>query len=200
MSGSNPLPRDAASFASAKTARVLKVASRPLLEALVQFTLDPSVRAIETARTIDIPGERVSSGEIVLLKDDGRWLLELIDGGRPRNREEEAFVHLARSRLGLPLLRVTSADLGRQPFASNCREVWGCRNTRVAVGDRVRILQALEEERTLGLIDAGREMRFARDPIAAVLALACADLVELDLVSARLGPDTRVARRAPPDA
>ena len=73
--------------------------------------------------------------------------------------------------------------------------VWNCRYLRIQASDRVRVMQALNEDGPMPLIRLSAEVRWSIDPVAAVLAMACLDLVELDLTSIPLGPETVVRRR-----
>ena len=103
---------------------------------------------------------------------------------------------LAIDRLGLQTKTLSVVDIGREPRNANCRLVWACRHYRVSAGDRVRVLQVLTEEGDMTLARAAAQCRFAVDAVSAVLALACLDLIEVDLTSMPLGPETRVRRRS----
>jgi hypothetical protein len=112
-----------------------------------------------------------------------------------RVRSGASTTLLAVDHLGLPPLTITAADLRREPRAANSSLVWGCRDRRIWISDRVRALEALTDEGPMQLARLSAELRWSADPVASVLAMACIDLVELDLTSAPLGPQTIVRRR-----
>jgi hypothetical protein len=61
---------------------------------------------------------------------------------------------------------------------------------------RMQILTVLQE---VGLLQLGcllQRVRAVRDPAPAVMALACSDLIELDLISGPLGPSTIARSRS----
>jgi hypothetical protein len=61
---------------------------------------------------------------------------------------------------------------------------------------RFKILTVLEEDGPLALGCLLKRVNAARDPAPAILALACSDLIELDLVTRPLGPATIARSRA----
>jgi hypothetical protein len=90
---------------------------------------------------------------------------------------------------------LSAVDIQREPVFSNSRIVWSHRLHPVAIGMRLQILQILSDEGPMSLSGLLSAVRSERDPGAAVLALACADIVELDLKSIPLGPMTPVRCR-----
>jgi hypothetical protein len=184
-------------FSSAKTIMPV-VANREITrELLIQASLDPSVLAIEPVSTVSVGGAEVDFGGFTFLGDDGRRVVEF-DDGTLRDLDGDGLHLLAIEQLGLPVLRLTADDVMREPRAGNCRAAWFCRNRRIAIGDRIFALASLREEGPMRLLDLTRKFRYSRDPLGSVLALACADVVALDLESAPLGPQTRVwLRRSP---
>jgi hypothetical protein len=61
---------------------------------------------------------------------------------------------------------------------------------------RMQILSVLQEDGPLQLGCLLQRVRAIQDPAPAVMALACSDLVELDLISRPLGPSTIVRSRS----
>ena len=182
-------------FISAKAAVAIPVACKLVRGALVQAALDPAVRAIEFIPTVVAFGQVIPLDAIVLRGDEGRQRLDIVETRPVRSLDDEGLALLAIDQLGLPPLTLTAGDIRRQPRAGNCRLVWACRDYRIYAGDRVRVLQALAEEGEMTLARAAAECRFSADAVAAVLALVCGDLVEADLTTLPLGPETRVRRR-----
>lgn len=81
------------------------------------------------------------------------------------------------------------------PLLMNCRSVWGCRRVQVPAADQVRVLDLLGSDPLL-LAEVVQAVR-AEDGVPAILALACHGILQLDLETAPLGPETRVWRRCP---
>jgi hypothetical protein len=59
----------------------------------------------------------------------------------------------------------------------------------------LQVLGALTDDGAMPLADLLNRLRSNRDPATAVMVLACADLIELDLVVAPLGPRTMMRLR-----
>jgi hypothetical protein len=179
-------------FFGAKAAGGIPITSPLLEDALIQASLDPEIERIER---LAISHPSVAEAYAVLLRKGGRRLI--LDVVRQERRGGRAVgddqSQAAVARLGLGLLRRSHADVRREPFYSNCKLVWSYVHHRVLVGDRIRIMQMLAEEGPLRIGDLVGEARFQGDPSAALMALACHDVVELDFRNAALGPGT-VAR------
>jgi len=184
-------------FISAKAATAIPIAHELVRDALVQASLDPTVRSIEFIPTVAAFGDIIALNAIVLRGDAGSKVLDIVETRPLRSIDDEGLVLLAFDHLGLTAHTITAADLRRQPKAANSSLVWSCRYTRVPASDRVRVLQALGEDGPMPLAGLSAEVRWSVDPVAGVLALACLDLVELDLASIPLGPETVVRRRTP---
>lgn len=182
-------------FIAAKTVVAVPVVHDLVRCALIQASLDPSVRAIEFIPTAAAYGKIIELDAIVFRGDAGRQVLDIPEARPLRNIDDEGLALLASDQLGLSTLTLTAADLRRQPRASNSSMVWTCRHTPVRASDRVRALQALSEDGPMPLSRLSAELRWGADPVAAVLGMACLDLVELDLTSIHLGPETMVRRR-----
>jgi hypothetical protein len=187
-------------FVSAKTVSPIRFTAPAVHTALVQATLDPAVRSLGFVPTVVVSNTTVTVDVAVLSRPDGRYRLDVAGADQVRDIDEEGLFLLALERLGLPPLTLTHEDLERQPHHSNCCLVWASRRVRVHASDRIRSLQLLTEEGSATLSQTAAEMRLASDPVAAVLALACQDLVEIDLRSSPLGPESIVRRRVPEGA
>ena len=182
-------------FTSAKTAAPVRFDGHIVHKALVQLSLNPTVRALEFIPSAEVSGTHVPLNAIVVSQPDGQRLLDVVEARRLRDLDEEALSLLAIERLGLEPLTITPAELRRQPYATNCCLVWNCRNLRVHASDRVRILQLLTEDGPMTLGRLASEARWTTDAVGAVLSMACQDLVEIDLEAAPLGPWTVVRQR-----
>lgn len=180
-------------FVSAKTVTAVPLRCPLVRDALIQASLDPMVRSIEFIASARVEQTPVDLGAIVLVRDDSRYLLDVVPARRLRDIEEEGLALIAINSLGLAPLVLTAAEIRREPRFANCTLVWGHRLHPIGISLRLQILQTLADDGPMQLSRLLPAIRSDRDPGPAVLALACAGLVELDLDSAPLGPQT-VAR------
>jgi hypothetical protein len=182
-------------FTSAKTLCLIRAGHPAMREALVQATLDPSVRSIGCQAKAVVGSTEVAIETVILQQDDGCYFLDVVPARTLRDLEEEGLVRLALRELGLQPRTVTMENLRLQPRRGNAAFVWTYRGRPVPVGIRMHILQTLRED---GPMEFGRLLKgfhVDQDPAPAVLSMACDDLLELDLSSAPLGPDSLVRAR-----
>ncbi len=179
-------------FVSSKTATAIPAACPLIRDALVQASLDPLVRSIEFIEQAKVGAAQVEINAIVITRDDGRYLLDVIPSYPARERMALAAI----DQLGLPSIALTAADIRGEPRFTNSRLVWSYRHHPVGIGLRLSILQALVEDGPMTLARLLSSIRSERDPSQAVMALACSNLIELDLVSGPLGPLTIARYRA----
>jgi hypothetical protein len=182
-------------FAAAKATARIPLCCRLTHQALVQAALDPDVVRIDFVESVAVREIDVPLGGIILVRGDGAWLLDLPDAQPTLDIDDAGSRELAIEQLAIPRLTIATAELQQEPCASNCSLVWSCRTRWVSPGDQVRILHYLEENGASPLITVAPNVISATDPIASVLALACRDLIELDLISAPLNPSTIVRHR-----
>jgi hypothetical protein len=182
-------------FVSAKTATAIPTPCPMLRDALIQASLDPLVRSIEFVASARVGSETVRLDALVLVRHDGRHLLEVVPARAVRDVEEEGLALIALDELGLPTITLTAAEVQREPRLANSRLVWNYRLHPVGIGLRMRILTILTDEGPMSLSRLLPQIRSDRDPSPAIMAMACANLIELDLVSGPLGPAT-IARCA----
>jgi hypothetical protein len=164
-------------------------------DALIQAVLDPTVRSIEYLPAVRTGLATMKADAIAIERDDGRYYLDVVET-RPRRSIAQRLM-LAQALLDLelrPLVR-TEADITREPRRTNARTVFEYAGRPVEIGLRLQILGALTDDGAMPLADLLNRLRSNRDPATAVMALACADLIELDLVSAPLGPRTMTRLR-----
>jgi len=182
-------------FVSAKAATPIRFAAPIVKKALVQLTLDPSVHALQFIPSAEVLGMPVQIDAIVVCRADNKHYLDVIEARKQHDLDEEGLILLALEQLGLAPLTVSPADLRQQPYASNCCLVWNSRHLQVRASDKVRVLQALTEDGPMSLGRLAAETRWSPDPVGAILSMACQDLVEIDLASRLLGPETTIRRR-----
>lgn len=177
-------------FISAKTACAVPARCALVRDALILQTLDPAVRAIEYIASAQVHQTQVDLQAIVVVRDDGRYVLDVVAARRINDVEDEGLALIAQAELGLTPLVLTTQQIRREPRFSNTRLVWRYHQHPVGISLRLRVLQTLIDDGPMPLSRLLPAIRSDRDPGPAVLALACSGLVELDLVSQPLGPAT----------
>jgi hypothetical protein len=130
-----------------------------------------------SARLSGVCAEQEFPAHVVLVRKDGKWLYAA-DAYKPHATGEQAIPFPASDR---PRLRVLHREVWRfQDLPCGCK--------------RSRANRPVPRRGKSARVDGGSpERRCARDPIGAVLALGCLDAVQRDIVSGRIGPNTRVA-------
>lgn len=180
----------ARTFTSAKTVHAVPLVCEAVESALLQATLDPEVLAIAPVRPPVWSPDAHPAAHFVLTNAVERFgVFVAFAEGMPA-------IEAHPGRLRTVVIR--PADLDSEPFAANVRMVWACARRSYPAGDQVRVMQFLQEHGASPLIEVAQAASASSDPVATVLAMACRDLVELDLRSGPLGPDTRVTRRLAP--
>jgi hypothetical protein len=183
-------------FVSAKTGAAIPARHPALRKSLIQASLDPQVRTIRYIATAHVASEPVDLGAVVLHRDDGTYVLDVVPARPIRDMDDEGLALIALADLGLKTLTVTAEDLRREPRYANARLVWSYNGVFVPIEVRMRILQVLLDDGPMPMGRLLASVRSERDPTRAVMALACADLLELDLLSQPLGPMTMVGSRS----
>jgi hypothetical protein len=183
-------------FVSAKTPTAIPARCALVRDALVQASLDPAVRSIDFIPTARVGSTPVDLNATVIHRDDGRFYLDVVAARPLRDVEDEGLALIALQNLGLAAITLTAADIQREPRFANSRLVWSYREHPVGIGLRMHILQILADDGPMALARLLSAVRSERDPSPAVMGLACADLLELDLFSQPLGPATIARIRA----
>jgi hypothetical protein len=182
-------------FVGAKAHGVIPVRHALVHDALVQASLDADIRSIKHIPSAPFAGTPVPVDAIALTRADGRFALDVVEARPLRDIDNEGLVLLALQALGIGLFTTTAAEVLAEPRFSNARLVWSYRRVHVGVGLRLQMMQALHEEGALRLGQLLSCVRSPGDPAPAVMALCCADLLEIDLCAAPLGPATTVRLR-----
>jgi hypothetical protein len=177
-------------FLSAKTTTAIPARCALVRDALVQQTLDPAVRTIEYIASARVHQAQVELGAIVIVRDDGRFLLDVVGARRIRDVEDEGLALIAQAELGLTTLLLTTEEIRREPRFANARLVWAHRLHPVGISIRMKVLTLLADQGPMAFGRLLLEIRADRDPTSAVLAMACSGLILLDIVSRPLGPAT----------
>jgi hypothetical protein len=183
-------------FVSAKTTVAIPTPCSLVRDALVQASLDPAVRSIGFLAQARVAATQVDLDAIVVVRDDGRFVLDVVPARLVRDVEHEGLALIALAELGLTPITLTAADIQREPRFANSRLVWTYRQHPVGITMRLRVLQVLADDGPMSLSGLLSTVWSDRDPSSAVMSMACSDLIELDLVSQPLGPSTIVRARA----
>jgi hypothetical protein len=186
----------AGQFVSQKSGMLpIPVSHHLVRDALAQAALDPAVRSIEYLPAIQV-SMAAKVDAIVLDRDDGRYHLEIPEAKPRRSIARTLIVAQVLLDLGFrPHVR-TESDILREPNCTNARTVWAHANHPVPVGLRLQVLDTLTDDGAMPLGELLSRLRSDRDPAPSVMAMACLNLIELDLTSAPLGPATIVRLRA----
>jgi hypothetical protein len=177
-------------FVSAKTSTAIPAKNLLVRDSLIQASLDPQVRSIDYIPSARVETAPLKLNAVVIVRDDGRYVLDVIEARPLRDIDAEGLVQIALRDLGLQPLTVTRADIQREPRFTNAKLVWHYRMHPVGISLRMRILGILSEDGPMTLARLLAAIQSDRDPSPAILALACSDLLELDLVTRPLSPET----------
>jgi len=145
-------------FVSAKTATAIPVRDPARRAALIQASLDDRVLSIAHIASTQAGSALVNLDAVVLQRDDGRFLLDIVPTRPIRPPDEQQSADMTLAELGLTPMVLTAEDIIRQPRYGNTQMVWAQRETPVPLGLRMRALQTL--------LDVNR--RGVRKPIGAV--------------------------------
>lgn len=182
-------------FVSAKTLAPIPARHPALRAALVQASLDTQVRTIGFVASAHVASVPVETNAVVVVRDAGRFHLDVVPARPLRDLEEEGLFQLALRELALEPYPVTIEDLKAEPRRSNVDLVWSYNGRPVPLDLRMRILGILIDDGPFPLGHLLKGIRSDRDPTAAVMSLACSNLIELDLISQPIGPATMVKSR-----
>jgi hypothetical protein len=183
-------------FVSAKTSTAIPSRNLLVRDALIQASLDPAVRSIDYVASARVAATPVRLDAIVIVRDDGRYVLDVIESRPLREVDAGELAQTALRDLGLSQLTITGDEIRREPRFTNAKLVWSYRLCPVGIGLRMKVLGILGDDGPMTLARLLSTIRSDREPSAAIMALACSDLIELDLVSRPLGPATVVRSRS----
>ncbi|MBB3967234.1 hypothetical protein [Rhizobium metallidurans] len=134
-------------------------------------------------------GETYCVDFVVTGKDDRTFMVAVADG-LPRPPE---WIELAVGRLGHAYRPVAMNDFVDSNRLANAKDLLRYGFYRCPLGDRVRILAALDEMGSLTVAEALSAFREGR-PMACLAALILQGFLEVDLDDALIGPETSVRR------
>jgi hypothetical protein len=198
MSAFPPRPRahPVARFEGAKVITAIPVRTRAVFDALVVAALYPEIRSLSPAAPVAIllggaPAEHVP--DFVVTSESGAIVVDIRSPTSPdTGHARYAAVAATLAAQGMAYEVREPPAVHGSPLLMNCRSVWGCRHTAVMAADQVRVIDAVRS-RPAPLAEVARAVRTG-DGIAGVLALACRNVITVDLASIPLGPDSLVRR------
>jgi hypothetical protein len=176
-------------FRSVKSAVPVPIASALRLDVLVQSALDPSVDEIGYVHSAIVSGCRVRLDLPVIVRKGSRLAIDIVEDHPLRCVDDEGLSLIALQDLGIEILELRRADIHREPVAENARLVWRHADQEVRFDDEIAALEALSERNFA--IDQLTEMTGVS--VEAIFALACADLVAVDLMTQRICAATMVS-------
>jgi hypothetical protein len=183
-------------FISAKTSTAIPARNLVVRDALIEASLDSAVRSIDYVESAWVASASVKLDAVIIVRDDGRYVLDVIESRPLRDLDAEGLVQIALRDLGLTPLSITRAVIRREPRFTNSKLVWSYRLCPVGITLRMKVLGILGDDGPMSLVRLLASIRSDRDPTAAIMALACSDLIELDLVTQPLGPQTIARSRS----
>jgi hypothetical protein len=125
---------------------------------------------------------------------DGNFLLSVGEVLPTRSEEELDRLNAALEISGLRLLERNAQDIKREPLFSNACEIWSHERYHVPLLDRLRISAALDDG-PQSILELEERARPTCDIVAALCAMACANLVELNIFDTTLSSRTVVLGR-----
>jgi hypothetical protein len=179
-------------FTSPKCKAAVPVRDPLLRCALQQASLDSAVRAIRYEAGLQIDCPRISLAGVVLNRVDGLFLLRVYRTRPNRTEDERARLDFALKCNGMKLLERDAIGITREPLFSNARQVWAHERDDVSLMDRLRISAALAEYGPQSIRELEARARPTRGIVAAACALACQNLLGLNIDNTPLGPLTIV--------
>jgi hypothetical protein len=182
------IARSPASFRSVKSSAPVPVSSALRLDVLVQSALDPSVDEIDYVQCAVISGCRIRLDLPVIVRKRARFAIDIVDDHPLRSVDDEGLSLLAVQDLGLELIELRRTDIHRDPVTDNARLVWRHTDQEVRFDEEIAALEALSERNFT--IDQLTQLTGVS--VETIFALACADLVVVDLMASRFCADATV--------
>lgn len=147
---------------------------------LIQATFDFRIRHIDFIDVLPLHGRLVSIAAPSFERDGG-MVVALLDGMHPDREPDEALVGEAIEAAGLVAERVSQADIRREPLATTARVIWRQRHVGVDPAMRLALAAAFDDQAMMTVGELCSRVTGPRDPVFAVMALACEAFLHLDL-------------------
>lgn len=189
MHGNQPLRKATSTiFSGPKCKIAIPIESLLLRDALQEASLDAQVRTLQYRKAPNLYGTPPTLMSVVLQRIDGDFLLAVCERRPQRSAADYERLGELLASEGLRLLERDADDIRREPIYSNVQEVWSNARFHVSIRDRLKIGAALAESGPQTILEIEERARPCCDIIAAMCALACEGLVEIDLRDTPLSP------------
>lgn len=175
-------------FHSVKTIKAVPANNLAIRDALIHLTLDHTVVAIDYFEEIVSGNVRIRADSIFARNASGRHLLEILPSKRPTQQVIEVT-----QGMGIRRWTMTDAEIAAEPRHGNEREIWRHAGRTVPVHMRMQILAELRKRGAVGMDELLASLVGFSSNREAILALACAGIVRIDLNAGPLGPRTLVS-------
>lgn len=180
-------------FLSAKAATTIAIKSDLHHDALRQCALDPKVTRIEYFSCVKLGALACPIGATAVIRDGRRLVLEIGDYQETRDLDQEGLYLLALEKLNATPLILSSRDILREPYCSNCRLVWSYNHRHVSAASRDLILRLVDGDGSVTVKRLCRDL--GSDLTAEIYALACQSALHLELDGRPLAGTTVVCSK-----
>jgi hypothetical protein len=180
-------PQNREFFISAKARGVALPASGLARDLLIQQSLNPGVLSIGIMRL----GGALDA--YIVERPDGRHLLDLAPSGSAHGPD---FAKFASALHHHSVLAVDPSEITREPRFSTARTIWSHRFEQIPAPMGMAISRHLADEGPLTLHEICSSINGPRNPVGVVLAMLCADQVELVDELSQLTSHTRFRSRS----
>jgi len=190
--------RDAAaqfSFSRHETVRCVGTAvfkSQDACDYACLLDIDPSVTAWECLPLVLRDGSLRHVPDFLVRRSVA---VDAIDVQTTTSTCASSWIDRAAQAKGIRYQVVCAAEFQNTARLRNAQDLLRYVGTPVSLGDRVRVLTALEEVRSLPISAAITCIRDGREPIAVIAAMILQRLIEIDLDEGLIGPDSRITRK-----
>lgn len=177
---------------SIKGPPVIRHRSRIARDLACLFDVNPTIVTWECGSRPLTAGDRDHCADFTVLDVDGLiWLMDAPD--REPTVDKSILASSAEAIGGLRYRQVERSEIYDGYRLSNATDLLRYNNHKVSLGDRVRLLAALDEN---GSLSFGECMQVIREsqPVAVLASLILQSIIEVDLDEALIGPETRVTR------
>lgn len=162
-------------------------ASGPILHAgptsqdlLIQASLDYEVVSITYVHSLPFAGRAVRIAAPRFDTDGGAYVA-LVNGGHPDREPDDVLVRAAIAAAGLEARSIAPDDVSCEPLATTARVIWRQRHLAVDPGMRLGLRAAFAFETSMTVHELCERVPGPRDPCFAIMSLACAGELHLDL-------------------
>lgn len=153
--------------------------------------VDPEVLSWSCLPLALAKGDSVHVPDFHVERTNGSWLQDACDSPPTA---EPSWIALAALSEGLNYMSSDARDIRSGFRLLNSRELLRYAGSKCPLGDRLRLLAALDEQTSMAVRDCLSGFRETQ-PIAGLASLILHRFVEVDLDEGRIGPETIVRRR-----